>query len=120
MRKIFFPLVISIFAPPLLWLTFGGQLIYASRLTRRRLIDKAHLLIRIHTTPSLRPKTFYNVAWRGQRIHRQTQIGPPIEQASSRSLLHLGRLGSERQTTNTCAYGLPSVETHGLNSTTQP
>ncbi len=113
--------LISIFAPPLLWFACGGQLIYASRLARRRrLIDKARLLIRIHTTPSLRPKTFYNVAWRGQQIHRQTQIGPPIEQASSRSLLHLVRLGSERQTTNTCAYGLPSVETHGLNSTTQP
>lgn len=52
MMKMFLPVVIGIFAPPLVWLTFGGQLIYASRLARRRrLTDKAHLLIRTHSTP---------------------------------------------------------------------
>lgn len=49
--KMFLPVVTGIFAPPLVWLMLGGQLIYASRLVRRRrLTDKAHLLIRTHST----------------------------------------------------------------------
>lgn len=90
--------LLSIFAPPLLWFACGGQLIYASRLARRRrLTDKTHLLIRTHTTPSLPPNIFFNVAGQDRQIHRQPPIGPPTEQAPSRSLLHLVRSGSEHQ-----------------------
>lgn len=51
--KRFLPVLIDIFAPPLVWLMLGGQLIHDSRLARRRrLTDKAHLLIRTYSMPN--------------------------------------------------------------------
>lgn len=46
--------LISIFAPPLLWFACGGQLIYASRLVRReRLAERTDHLIQRHSSTRL-------------------------------------------------------------------
>lgn len=57
LTKLLLLVMIGIFAPPLLWLACGSQLVYASRLARRqRLAQRAHRLIHTHapsnqTTP---------------------------------------------------------------------
>jgi hypothetical protein len=50
MVKLSLLVLVGIFAPPLLWLACGGQLVYASRLARRqRLAERAHRLIHAHS-----------------------------------------------------------------------